>query len=1102
MEDNAIKRVMTQRVLACAALVACLSICKAETSMTCASAFRALASAQVDAASPRSLSNEKIRITVSDAGKLESVENPLASETYPFSSDEFELDTDLGVFSNGKTRPTSVTADKNRVVYHYEFGLLGKRETGKVGADLIYTMKDNNGFFRRELRIANKTPLRVKNLILGKTAFSRPASEVVHYVTFIAAPAVEFVRHDKGGLFTGIENPFFKADLDEKGVALSFEPGLILKPGEGYTSEPQFMGVYRKSGVMVEDSGRSFRYNSNGSGYKPLDRNESRAMRAYALDYLSPVQKKFLNINYQFFHPLPQMPRTEKDKDYFTKTIDTFSEVGGDMIIFKPLHPYGKPDANKLFWDVVPADPKHTARQVADYATGKGISYGFYMGCAAHGGEGNAAGLNFRPDKPEWKKSDAAGRRAPDNCVACDDFYEWWFTVQNNTIQKYNLSNWSWDPSLGSGMNCHDESHGHIADKGGYKGWRRCIELMGRLKAEKKDLFIQGFYGTKNFGLWGLKHVDQHEVYNEQTIIVSTQHNQISDDRQNADGLRFQNCWSMRFRFTPAVTGHALVHRISEGGFDPELTKAWDYHGWKYGFMSSLAVAGSVMPTILPYETNLVPGYVEFYKKWLRWAKDNFAYVNSTEPFGEQVQPGAVDGYARIKGDHGFIFLFNGNPRSSEIAFEVGDEINLQEKGDYQFTELYPSEKGKRVLDKDGKSDFAMGETARITVPANSCFLFELKKAAKQDLPVLIGAEGTVNQRGDRLEIAGVSGKPGQLVPVRVRLSSPGAVKSVAVNGIKQKFSESAKEICVDLQFAGETYVRELDGWTQAHGKLFDFPYHARQRDLKLTTTFKLNKDVAVLLERAKPKNFAEMGGKIAEWQKPESKRNQSYSYHNFICERPERLWLIIPFLSQTGVDVAINGERITSLMLDRPSSSAFVDVTDIVKWGEENRIELFIKGVTPNGFMGPFLLYPEEAATDNVLPAQRKADRQVVYRQSLVSTPPPRYRKGAGPSVTEANMMAHVTLQAGAELRVKIDLPPEKISRVMFFESGFGWMGQHGLGYNKESQCWTARVTPGNRASIQENEYIYVWAEGNDGLRSEYHPVKVGWDFVTKPKE
>lgn len=181
--------------------------------------------------------------------------------------------------------------------------------------------------------------------------------------------------------------------------------------------------------------------------------------------------------------------------------------------------------------------------------------------------------------------------------------------MQDNTIKRYQLRNWSWDPSLGSAMNCYDESHGHVSGKGAYKGWRRCIELPRRLKESNPGLFVQGFYGTKHFGLWGLKHTDQHEVYNEQTAIVCTHHTQISDDRQNADGLRFQNYWSMRFRFLPAVIGHSLVHRMSEGEFDRELIKAWDFYGWRYALMSALAVSGSFMPAILPVESDLVPGY-------------------------------------------------------------------------------------------------------------------------------------------------------------------------------------------------------------------------------------------------------------------------------------------------------------------------------------------------------------------------------------------------------------------------------------------------------------------------------------------------------------
>jgi hypothetical protein len=1038
------------------------------------------------------LANTKLKVIISNTGKLLSVENVLAGEKYSFASDEFELDTDLGLFSNRDTKPTSVKTGPRRVVYRFDFD--------KVGVSLIYTLKGENSFFRRSVKVENKGSLRVKNLVLGRTKFVRPSKETVHYTTFIAAPTVNFIRYETGGLFSGIENPYFNTEMNDKGMALAFEPALILKPGEGYQSEPQFIGVYKKSGVMVADSGRAFRYNANASGYKPLDRNETRAMRAYALDYLAPAQKQFLNVNYQFFHPLPQMPRNAAAADYFYKTIDTFSEIGGDMIIFKPLHPYRKPSKDQAYWNVIPDDKNHTAAKICEYAAKKGIRYGFYMGCAAHGGEGNAAGLNFRPDKPQWKKTDAKGNRALDNCMGCDEFFQWWLTVHDNTIKKYKLINWSWDPSLGSGMNCHDESHGHFANKGGYKGWRRCIELMARLKAETPGLFIQGFYGTKNFGLWGLKHVDQHEVYNEQTIIVSTKHKQISDDRQQADALRFQNNWSMRFRFTPAVTSHALVHRISEGGFRPDLIKAWDYNGWKYSVMSSLAIAGSFMPTIMPYETRLVPGYADFYKKWSKWAKDNFEYVNHTEPFGSQVVCGAVDGYSRIKGDHGFVFLFNGNPRSAEIAFEVGDEINLQADGTYQFTELYPSEKGRLLLDSNGKSTFARGASARVIVPANSCLLLELKRTKKRAGLVLAGIEGQAVQKGTAIEITGVSGKPGAVVEFDIQLSGAKKIRTLTANGVDQKFTATDNAITGAIGFAGRKYQRELDQWRTPDGSSFSFPLHEARKNLTLKSSFHLQTQVAKLLAGAKPANFEEMGAKVESWYKAGNKPND-LSYHNFIGCRPERLWLIVPVYRRSGCRITLNGKVVTNQMIDRASDWIHADITDLVTFGADNSIELHLPNTAVNNFMGPFLIYPEEPSTTRISPEPQKTPAPVVYTKPLDPTPPLRYRKDVGPVVLAAKMLGKVKIVGNrrAEFEVKLADYPAGIKKVMFFESGFGWMGQHGIGYDGRAKVWRGTVTPGSRWRIQEHEFIYIWAEGKDGLRSEYYPLKVDWNFSNK---
>jgi hypothetical protein len=782
------------------------------------------------------LTNTKLTVDVSETGELRLVANHLTAESYVIDADSFAVDTDLGMLTNRNAKPVAIQEHDNRLVYRFVFDRLGGLGTSEVAVELVYTLGPDNAFFRRTLHVSNRDPLRLKSVRLGRSVFREPADETIHYLTFWQAPTVELIRYRQGGMFTGIENPFYRADLDAASVTLSFEPGLMLKAGEGYESEPQFLGVYKRSGVMIEDSGRPFRY-PNGSGCIPIDRNESRAMRAFALDYLAPVQKTLLNINYQFFHPLPQMPSNEEDKWYFLKTVDTLADIGGDMIIFKPLHPYRKPDAATPFWNVLPDEETATARQIADYARQKGISYGFYMGCAAHGGEGNAGGLPFRPDRPEWKKLDAAGRRAPDNCLGCDEFSEWWFQVQDATIKKYRLSNWSWDPSLSSAMNCYDEAHGHAAGQGAYKGWRRSIELIGRLKQSNPGLFIQGFYGTKHFGLWGLRHTDQHEVYNEQTACVCTHHTQISDDRQNADGLRFQNYWCMRFRFLPTVIGHALVHRMSEGGFDRELIKAWDFYGWQYGLMSSLAVSGSVMPAILPYESDLVPGYKEFYRKWTGWAKDNYAYVPYTEPFGEQVQPGAVDGYARIKGDRGFVFLFNGNPRPSQVTFEVGDEINLQAPGAYEFVELYPAETPTIVLDDHGRSTFSLSQTSSLKIPANACKLLELRRATDTKAPVLVGVSGDAKLVNERLELTSIRGKPGRLYPLRVRLPGTAVVTSVTVNGVPQAFARDGNEIQLDMQFSGGPFVRELDHWLRADGAEFQFPYHEKHEALELQTS-------------------------------------------------------------------------------------------------------------------------------------------------------------------------------------------------------------------------------------------------------------------------
>ena len=93
----------------------------------------------------------------------------------------------------------------------------------------------------------------------------------------------------------------------------------------------------------------------------------------------------------------------------------------------------------------------------------------------------------------------------------------------------------------------------------------------------------------------------------------------------------------------------------------------------------------------------------------------------------------------------------------------------------------------------------------------------------------MVGISGHARLDKDQLVITGVKGKPGHVCPIRVRLSDPGSVKTVKVNGVKQAFSVTGGEVKLDVQFVGDTYARELNHWTKPDGSTFVFPYHDKQ---------------------------------------------------------------------------------------------------------------------------------------------------------------------------------------------------------------------------------------------------------------------------------
>jgi len=783
----------------------------------------------------------------------------------------------------------------------------------------------------------------------------------------------------------------------------------------------------------------------------------------------------------------------------YKRIVENFSAVGGDVIIFNPLFKYTKPAGGKeSYWNVAPAES--AAGRILAFAQEKGIDCGFYMGVAAHGDEGNACALPFVPKEQAWKKVDFSGGRSGENCVACRGFADWWYEVQKNTISKFNLRYWSWDPGPGNGSFCYSANHGHIPGKGAYKGWREATRLTGRLKSEFPALLLMAFYGRKEYGLWGLKNFDLHESYWEQTILYSaTKHPDLHDDRINADGARFQSMWNENFRFLPTAMNHALVHRIGENSYDSRLPKVWDHLGWRYALMSAIAASGSIFPCILPEELSNVPEFTAFYRNWLGWARENFEYVRYNVSCGDQVRPGGVDVHARIKEDHGFIFLCNPGPRPARSEFELGQSIGLKLKGSFTLKELHPAEDRYYFDGVHHRGIYQTGDTVSITVSAYEVSLFELSRFNPSDLPLVFGVGGKIQRDPGSVTIEGMIAQPGEVAEVIVLPGENRGEPTLVINQKPVKLVGSGQYRRASLRFAGKVLPRVLDDWRTPDGKRFAFPFHGEWSDLHLKTRILADPSIQAILGRAVPPNLSEFRELLETWQ-------ESLPF-NFAWARPDRLWFVLPFVDPDlvrDVTMQCNGKDVVLQWfapVDRPNGSrviAYTDITDAILYGSENEIDLHLSGLQANQFLGPFLDYPLDVPVDDWEATSAPQAAQVVYERAIDPEMPERVATigHAAPRVLGVELDPPFIRPRGKQAIIAdISMAAERLQNVWV---SVGPSGEAAMSWDDRRGKWTYEWTAPTRAEdILDAEHAYVWAVAKDGTLSESYEIAIRWMFA-----
>jgi hypothetical protein len=244
-------------------------------------------------------------------------------------------------------------------------------------------------------------------------------------------------------------------------------------------------------------------------------------------------------------------------------------------------------------------------------------------------------------------------------------------------------------------------------------GWRRVME---ELRREDPGIVIDGRQSYQQYGPWSwLAGSYPHPTGNDEQPESFTPYPDLHFDRVSADRARFVNFWYRNYQFAPTevIPGYAghQTERSASLSSNPQvsgpreeattvytryLPRDWDYLGYRYSFISSIATGGwnNVINMIPARDQEEWKHFSATDKawihKWLAWTTEHKEYLRNTRTILGEPALGHVDGTSAIIGNHGYLFLFNPNYRRLPAAFVLDSTTGISQGKSFLMREIYP----------------------------------------------------------------------------------------------------------------------------------------------------------------------------------------------------------------------------------------------------------------------------------------------------------------------------------------------------------------------------------------------------------------------------
>jgi hypothetical protein len=660
------------------------------------------------------------------SGRLLNVTNRLTGVKYLINSDRLWITT-------GDTKVDLSQISAQQTVSTHTTSTFKSRSSG-LEITWTYNFPENRTYFDRRLSVKNISnhTLLLKSVKDGELAFNTAFQSVSFHddnmvgadsgsqkYTETATPVIYhtainvFMRDEKGGICSGLKYPYFKAELTRKSMGFFYETNYRLGPGETLELPTMFFGAFEKTGYMFRKE-LDWKPRVLSTKQEEMDLGEIQAMQQVMRDYLPeepiPVPGYFILLNSWWAKRDLQGKMGPIQAEAYCKLADEVKQSKCiDMMALAAvwagwaefIQPC--PEIDAVGDDA--AFPMNAAiKRVLSYA--QSINLPVVSFC-----EPNAPERHYRKDRPDWKvqPEENSSKVLIQNCHANNAYEDWFYRLICNTIDSCQLSGWAWDfhwlrrPAL-----CYSKTHGHEPGNVEFQQYLNVIRLIQNLRDRYPSHLLEIYWGLKEAGPWALRGLNTHENIYENN-------SPAPPGMTAADDLRFQHWYNHNYRFIPTYMNLAQIN-FKDG------------NGHLYSILSCMSASiHASLTDWVPFQKDSEADTIfALIREWKVWATKNLAYLtHRVDIFGQPCRKQGIDGTAHIKGDKGFIFIFNPTSDIHQGSIPLTKLIGLTSGSRFELSEI---SSGKSIP----MGVYEKGDDFVFPIAPRSAIVIELKPTTRQ----------------------------------------------------------------------------------------------------------------------------------------------------------------------------------------------------------------------------------------------------------------------------------------------------------------------------------------------------------------------------------